>query len=266
MSSLDFLAPIITDDLIRVGNPNDGGYVVPQRAVLESTALLSFGVSTDWSFEQRFADLNPNVEIHAYDHTVSEPLFKHDFHKGLVKFLLGALTLDALRNRFKLWRTFRAFFGPHATHFRQRIYDTHQQPLDTTLDEVFARTGSGKIFLKMDIEGGEYRIIGDILHHADRIEALVIEFHDTKPLREVFRSAVKRLQERFDVVHLHGNNCGPLAPDGFPDFVEITFTKRREPMRRSRRSSLPVQGLDAPNDPGREDYSFHFSTGEADAA
>jgi hypothetical protein len=266
MSSLDFLAPIITDDLIRVGNQNDGGYVVPQRAVLSSTALISFGVSTDWSFEQRFLDINPGVVIHAYDHTVSEPLFKHSFHKGLVKFLLGALAFDLLRNRFRLWRAFRAFFGRHATHFQQRISDAHERQLDTTLDEVFARTESGKIFLKIDIEGGEYRIIDDILRHANRIEALVIEFHDTKPLREVFYSAVRRLQERFDVVHLHGNNCGPLAPDGFPDFVEITFTKRREVVRRSRRSSLPVEGLDAPNDAARADYRFHFSTKEADAA
>jgi len=266
MSSLNFLAPIITDDLIRVGNQNDGGYVVPRRAVRSSTALVSFGVSTDWSFEQHFMQINPDVEIHAYDHTVSERLFKHNFHKGLVKFLLGALAFDALRNQFELWRSFRAFFGQHATHFRQRIYDAHLQPLDATLEEVFARTRSGKIFLKIDIEGGEYRIIGDILRNADRIEALVIEFHDTKPLREVFCGAVRRLQERFDVVHLHGNNCGPLAPDGFPDFVEITFAKRRDAVARSRRSSLPIEGLDAPNDAGREDYRLLFSPEDADAA
>ncbi len=266
MSNLDFLAPVITGDLMRVGNQNDGGYVVPERAVQMSTALLSFGVSTDWSFEQHFRGINPQVEIHAYDHTVSEYQFKRHFQRGLVNFLIGRQTLGEVRSRFRLWSAFRAFFGRHARHFQQRIYDAHVQPQDATLDDVFGRTPSDKVFLKIDIEGGEYRIIGDILRYADRIEALVVEFHDTKPLREVFCGAVKRLQERFDLIHLHGNNYAPLAPDGFPDVVELTFARQRERVYRSRRASLPIAGLDAPNNAAREDYSFRFSAGETHVA
>ena len=37
--------------LIRLGNNNDGGYVVEENSIKNSEILLSFGLSDDWSFE-----------------------------------------------------------------------------------------------------------------------------------------------------------------------------------------------------------------------
>src|SRR5262249_62280724 len=63
--------PVACDSLARVGSPNDGGYVVPLRAVAAADALLSFGLSHDWTFERDFKTRNPNAVIHCYDHTVT---------------------------------------------------------------------------------------------------------------------------------------------------------------------------------------------------
>ena len=43
--------------LIRLGNNNDGGYVVEENSIKNSEILLSFGLSDDWSFESDFSKL-----------------------------------------------------------------------------------------------------------------------------------------------------------------------------------------------------------------
>ena len=41
-------------DLIRLGRNNDGGYLVEKNSLKVSKALISFGLSFDWSFEKDF--------------------------------------------------------------------------------------------------------------------------------------------------------------------------------------------------------------------
>jgi hypothetical protein len=53
-AALDFLAPSIAPDLIRLGNWTDGGYVVPYSAIASADALISCGINRDWSFEKAF--------------------------------------------------------------------------------------------------------------------------------------------------------------------------------------------------------------------
>ena len=42
------------NDLIRLGRMKDGGYVIPKRLTKKSIAMISCGISTDWSFENDF--------------------------------------------------------------------------------------------------------------------------------------------------------------------------------------------------------------------
>ena len=46
------LKPKGSFDLIRIGNDNDGGYLVDKNSVLKSKSLIAMGISTDWSFEK----------------------------------------------------------------------------------------------------------------------------------------------------------------------------------------------------------------------
>ena len=46
------------------------------------------------------------------------------------------------------------------------------------MEEVFDLTDKSDIFLKIDIEGSEYRILDSILENQNRISGIAIEFHD----------------------------------------------------------------------------------------
>lgn len=87
-SEQNFLAPTVMEDLIRVRCANDGGYVIPQSVLSGINFLISMGISDNWSFEKHVLSCNPNIHIHAYDHTISEALFKR-----LVKYSLKHLVL-----------------------------------------------------------------------------------------------------------------------------------------------------------------------------
>jgi len=258
-SELNFLAPLIVGELIRIGNLNDGGYVIPKRSILEVDTLVSLGVSTDWSFDEHFKRLNPRLQIHAYDHTISEKFFRRRVRRKILPFLLRKIPRNDFTERLRALRSYRTFFSGDVKHFAERIHNRADTPRDATLDRVFARTSSSKIFLKIDIEGSEYRIVDSILKYVDRIEGIVIEFHNTDPLREVFCKAVKKLQTKFDVVHVHGNNYEPVAEDNLPEVLEVTFAKTEAVRTGERRYLLPLPGLDNPNNPARPDYELQFS-------
>jgi Methyltransferase FkbM domain len=260
-TELSFLAPFVIGEMIRVGKLNDGGYVIPRDSTLAVDTLVSLGISTDWSFEQHFKKLNPQIQVHAYDHTISEDLFRRSYQKGVVHFLLGRISRADLSERRNLFRSYRAFFSTDARHFKERIHNRLDARHDVTIDKVLERTTSNRIFLKIDIEGSEYRIINSILKNADRIVGMVIEFHDTDPLRQVFRQAVEKLQGKFNIVHFHANNFGGVAEDNLPEVLELTFAREAAERRVGRRSLLPVPGLDHPNNPRNPDYEIRFSLG-----
>src|SRR5262249_29261331 len=131
---------------------------------------------------------------------------------------------------------------------------------DATLDIAFSRLSDARhVLLKVDIEGGEYRILPAIGGFADRIDLLAIEFHDTDPLRPIFEAQIRSLLEHFVIVHLHANNIAGIAEDGLPDAVEITLMHKRHRASEQRRDRLPLAGLDQPNDPKRPDYELVFA-------
>jgi hypothetical protein len=253
---LRFLAPTAVDDLIRIGSADDGGYVVPRSVVPDVDFLLSFGVNVDWSFDEDLKRLNPAIGIHAYDFSVGPRVFWSQAIVGVVKTLLGIIPFAECRQRIRKIDGYRQFFSRHATHFRERINDRKELPYDVTLDEVFARTQSEHIFLKMDIEGSEYAVMPDVLRHAARVNAIAIEFHAINAHRREFIEAMAQLQTVFELVHLHANNYEGAAPDGLPDVLELTFVKVTGVRAAPRRTTLPLPGLDAPNHPTRPDFTI----------
>ena len=260
-AELNFLAPYKLDNLIRIGKSDDGGYLVPETLINNVDMLISFGISTDWSFEEHFKKLNSKLVIHAYDHTISGKKFYLSARKlrGLINILLGRQTLQKFKKNIDLNNSYKNFFQSSATHFEERINNRIDRPNDANLDKVFSRTKSSNVFMKIDIEGSEYRIIDDILRYSERIVGIVLEFHETDPLREVFITAVKKLQQKFTIVHLHGNNCGFISKDNVPETLELTFVKRKQYLTSTQRDSLPLDSLDFPNDIRKPDYKINFN-------
>jgi hypothetical protein len=263
--ALQALRPVVIDDLVRLGAPHDGGYVLPRSGVLVADALLSFGVGTEWSFEDDATQLNPNLCVHAYDHTITE--------KAVLDMLVSTWETQAesglpgILARLKQCQSYNEFFRGANNHFRERIVHHAKHPAEATVHNAMLRLGRRPyVILKMDIEGDEYEVIDDILEYRNRIVVIVAEFHHTHSQRETFLRSVARIRERYAVVHLHGNNWAGQAPDGLPHLLEITFLRKDLCTGSSRRSRLPVSGLDFPNVPDRPDVELVFEEIDPSAA
>lgn len=256
-ADLSKLVPVECSDLARLGPPHDGGYVVPLAAVRRAKHLISLGLSLDWTFEIDFRRLNPNTFVHCYDHTISGWSIARYSAGHFMKLFYGP-SRNCWHRVFKYF-SYRAFFRGHVHHHQSRVWYNHDDD-SVTIRDIFAEAARGEIFLKIQLEGSEYRIIDDIVEFSDRIDAMVIEFHDIDMMAEQFHAAVDTITKHFYVVHVHGNNSGGLSPAGCPNVLEVTFQNRRlfveDPPRSAR--SYPVHGLDARNDPDRPDLTLHF--------
>jgi hypothetical protein len=255
---LSDLRPVACGTLARVGNANDGGYIVPLDAVMAARALLAFGLSHDWSFERDFKNRNPDAILHCYDHTVSLWTSIQFSIGQLLRFAVLFRTA-ALRKIFT-WIDYSRFFQAGAVHFRQRIWSDRQDN-SATIEDVFSRLPAGcPAFVKMDIEGSEYRVLDDLLRRTQDIVAMVIEFHDVDTDPDQFTSFVRKIKHDFHIVHIHANNMGGIAPFNFPKVLEITFLNKRSFDTAPSPSLLkyPIPGLDRPNNPRLPEFSFEF--------
>lgn len=255
---LSTLHPVSCDSLARIGNAHDGGYVVPVIAVKAADNLISFGLAHDWQFERDFKKHNPTAVVHCYDHTVSL-LTTLLYSLGQFLRFLVWFKPNCLRNSFA-WIDYISFFRRDRIHFRQRLWSDHQNN-SATIEDVFRRLPAGsQNFVKMDIEGGEYRVLDDLLQHSNNIVAIAIEFHDVDILSDRFNSLVQNIKRDFYIVHIHGNNFGGTTPFNFPMAPEITFLNKRFLSAAPRLSALayPIPGLDHPNHPNFPDFSFRF--------
>jgi len=265
--SLVFLAPQDSGDLIRVGRPFDGGYVIPRRAIQSSKVLLSFGLSRDWSFEEHFARLNGNLTVHAYDHTVSLGVFIAEFFGTIPKILLFRKGVRTLLVRARVILSYLFFFKSsdlsRRHHIEKLVGSTVDGEVSADLAKSFSRLDPSEqlVFIKMDIEGSEYEVLKGIKPWVSRITGMAIEFHDTGLRRAEFLCLVRQIMQDFQVVHFHGNNCAGLSSDNLPESIEITFLSRLHFSVNSMETvqSLPRAGLDMPNDPKRMDPEFFFA-------
>lgn len=255
-AELDFLLPTERDDLIRIGGAYDGGYVVPRAAVERTNVLISLGINDDWSFDAHFAELRPGLEVHAYDHTISRRGFAERTFQALCGIPLRTSNFGEMRYRAGRYLAYQKFFRGRVTHFAERVHNRADNPNDATLAKIFSRTQQDGVFVKMDIEGAEYRVGRELLNLSDRIVGMVIEFHDVDPYREVFIDLVRELQTKHQIVHTHVNNFDKVSADGYPEVLELTFLRNDLATQGKRRARLPVDGLDAPNNPDAVDYEL----------
>lgn len=248
------------NNLIRLGNKGDGGYVIPKKLIKETEVLISFGISNDWSFEEDFKKRNPHLVIHGYDHSISKQVFLRDIRYIILNMMLLRFSIKKLIQSVNHLFSYLSFFKEDVVHFQKRILDYVHHSYDITFDEVISKTKSKKIFLKVDIEGSEYRIIDSIMKYADRIDAIAIEFHNADALRKIFISSIKKLQKNFMIVHLHANNYAGHGKDGLPECLEITFINRKIKITTyNTRKLLPLKKLDFQNAPRKVDYKLIFS-------
>jgi hypothetical protein len=185
---------------IRLGRPNDGGYVMLED--FEGiAAAFSFGVADDASWDLDIACRN--ILTYQLDHTIASAPATH----------------------------------PNLKFIRRKIVSEPSEDGET-IAGLLSKYGSdaGALHLmKMDIEGDEWSIFARAEpEHLRRFAQIVCEFHNfSQAADRSWYSRAQRVMEKlsndFEVVHVHGNNCTPLitvANVSFPETLEVTFANR----------------------------------------
>tara|TARA_A100001035_G_scaffold26786_1_gene18035 strand:+ start:669 stop:1439 length:771 start_codon:yes stop_codon:yes gene_type:complete len=230
-----------SNDLIRIGKDNDGGYLVSKKDLEIADVLLSLGISNDWTFEEDFIRLN-NVNLYAYDASIDEKVFLKIFLKSLVVLNKPLLIF---KNFKTIYLYLRFFSKKKVSHIKKFVgYDSLNLENNISMDKVIERINDSKknIFLKIDIEGSEYRILETLLLNQSKICGLVIEFHDI----DLHLDKIERFIKNFslNLVHIHANNAGGIkSENSLPLIIEITFSKYSSTFTEK---SLPHE-LDSPN-------------------
>ena len=235
--------------LIRLGKKNDGGYLVSKSDVIESKFLISLGINDDWSFEKDFTKIN-NVPLYAFDPTVNFRFFIKIIILSVVNIYKDFLgIIHGLRLPFN----YLNFFKGNRKHIKKFVglnsYGNH-----TTMESILEKVDFDKVFLKIDIEGSEYRLLETLLKYQEKITGLVIEFHNC----DIHLDYLEKFINRFNlkVVHIHANNFGPIRlDDGLPTILEISFSKFSTEYKKA---SLP-HILDMPNNKFNEEIKLSFN-------
>ncbi len=258
------LMPIHREDLIRVGQMHDGGYVVTRNVIEKSDFLIGLGISTDWSFEEDFLRINgQNIPVHGYDHTISERFLRQLFHtylKRAVIFPTPKRWKRTLHARALLDGFSHFFDQTHRIHFAEQIGWARSQ--HTSIESAFKRVNQAKnVFIKIDIEGSEYRILDELIDFSDRISGMAIEFHELDILEESFLQFIDHIEDRFYITHIHANNYSSLTPRGGPNALEISLENKEIACGKAQPSmhQYPIAMLDQPNNKNTDDYQLIFS-------
>lgn len=242
-------------DLVRFGKDNDGGYLVERRSIKESDLLISAGISWDFSFEEQYLK-SLKKPVSCYDHTIN---FKHYFVTWTLIFISRAIRISnfnkiksAYKNILKPLKLKKFFKNENVNYHKFGVGLKNENIFE--LDEIFNdHKEYNKIFLKIDIERDEYRLLDDIIKNCDRINGLIIEFHDLDLHLEKIEKFIKNFN--CDLVHIHPNNSGPLNKQGTPTIVEFTFAKN--PQVIGIRKNMK-HDLDQPNIKNKKDIDLEF--------
>lgn len=159
----------------------------------------------------------------AYDASVTSWGFVLSAWQRLVMLESPVRTYRAVRTIFSYLRFFRGPARIHKKTFVGLDAGQEHQTLAHILDNDIPKE-CRNIFFKIDIEGSEYRILDTLIEHADRIEGLVIEFHDVDLNMQRICDFVTQFPLK--LCHIHANNFAPVLKSGTPLVVELSFTKR----------------------------------------
>ena len=229
MNNLELLRVHHFDKKIRCGINRDGGYV--------------------------FADLNDNYDCYISAGISNEESFSRDFINKYNINISDSYGFDGTINDFPYEYT-------KNIQFIKKNINNFNDDRNTNLS--FLTKKYNNIFLKMDIEGGEYPWLLQIDEtQLNKFKQIVIEFHgitnDNWGCN--YNDKVKCLEKLLNthyLIHAHGNNYGPVQ-NNIPDVIELTYVNKNyfETPPELNTQPLPIPNLDYGNSNG-SDYNLNF--------
>jgi hypothetical protein len=218
------------DNKVRLGQNCDGGYVIAETDGIYD-CYISAGVSNEESFSRDFINkYNMNcTNSFAFDGTI---------------------------------RKYPTQYTKNITFYKRNI-STYKDSENSTLEYFIDKYND--IFLKIDIEGGEYPWLNILtLEQLSKFKQIVIEFHginnDTFNIKlEDKIKCFEKLSETHYPIHAHGNNCGELT-NRIPNTIEITYLRKNLftsiPLLNEKK--FPHENLDFPNNPNYPDLILDY--------
>lgn len=204
----------------RLGDNNDGGYLVSYESVIKSDCLISFGLEENWSFEFDFTKEN-NLDVYCFDASVNRKYFRNKLFKTFFRFDKPQFFLKSFQN----YLNYKSFFdNPSHTHIYKYIsFDRYPDNISfESLKKNFLNKFNN-IFFKIDIEGAEYRILNELINIKEKISSIVIEFHDVDLNINKILDFKKKLN--IPIININANNNGFLSKSKIPTVIEVTFAQ-----------------------------------------
>jgi hypothetical protein len=230
MNYLELLKVHHFDKKVRCGANEDGGYVF---AELDGgyDCYISAGISNEESFSRDFInkyDMN-RYNSYGFDGTINNYPYNYTRKISFVKKNINSFT------------------------------DNKNSNLS------FFTTNYNNIFLKMDIEGGEYPWLLQIDEaQLNKFKQIVIEFHaitnNECGCNYIDKmKCLEKLSKTHYIIHEHGNNAGNIIYN-IPDIIELTYVNKKyfNSVPELNRQSLPTHNLDFPNIPSKNDINMNF--------
>jgi hypothetical protein len=175
---------------IRLGKEYDGGYVIVDIPNPRYSLLLAGGINDDISFEE-------------------------DFYK---RYKCRCIAFDG---------TIDALPGNSNIEFVKKNIGFENNDNITNLNDIIYE--NQRIFIKMDIEGGEIPWIKTLSEkQMDKFEQIVMEFHFPFSEKEV--DVFNKINISHARVHFHGNNAGGLTYHRgvvMPNVFECTYIHKK---------------------------------------
>jgi len=226
---LKYLKPVDANlKMKRLGPDEDGGYVMPEKVLDECVALFTYGVGNEIRYELDFHN-QYNKPTYVFDHTINynPPQFLNHTRQGL----------------------------------------GFDENMDCFINHYFQRKIEGPVYLKVDIEGGEYPYFlnADIDAIANLTIGLSIEVHwlEREKDRSDFIQMMEKLSKRFTLIHTHGNTWGDIFNyEGYDilNVYELSFINTEYITNEIKPISIeyPIIDLDYSNNRHKEDFKFDF--------
>lgn len=221
----------------RIGKSNDGGYVIAELPE-DYDIFISGGISNDISFEVDFINnYSKNIICYAFDGTISS-IPNHN--------------------------------NPNIKFIKKNLGNENNENTTNLLEYM---NEYNNIFMKMDIEGHEFRIMPVIIEHNYmlKIKQLVIEIHSPgdiqlypdyfKGLSDIHNKQMfdllQQINKTHTLVHFHANNgCNMQKIDDIqlPHVFELTFIRNDFISNKMRNIIALPMSIDMPNLPYKPDY------------
>ena len=231
----------------RIGRNHDGGYVT---SVLpgDYDLFISGGISNDISFEIHLLSLYKELQCYAFDGTINTlPI------QGLN---LQNPEIGNIINRI---------------HFVKKNLGNTNTPTLTNLHEYVGNYQN--IFMKMDIEGHEFRVMPPFIEYnlMSKIKQLVVEIHSPGDIQlypdyfnglsdiknEHMFALLNQINNTHTLIHFHANNgCKIQKIDGIdlPHVFELTYIRNDFVDEKIKNTETLPTSLDMKNIVNNPDY------------